>query len=153
MFWHEIPFSRSHSKGRYFYLLYCFMVNIWRTTVSIIAVYWTVHHVDLVYASTASTALSCWVALFCRQKCQSWTDAHNERGWKYCKQKFSLFVLFACLSVVVRPDREYFSHIESHHCWWRAAEPRPILGTYSLWGRDLYRATPAMTRGLGFVDE
>ena len=28
---------------------------------------------------------------------------------------------------------------------------RPLLGSYGLWaGRDLYRATPALTRGLGF---
>jgi hypothetical protein len=38
-----------------------------------------------------------------------------------------------------------------HHCRWRAAKFRPILGAQGLWaGRDLYRATPAMTRCLGF---
>jgi hypothetical protein len=34
-----------------------------------------------------------------------------------------------------------------HHCRWRAAKFMPILGTQGLWaGRDLYRATPAVTR-------
>jgi hypothetical protein len=38
-----------------------------------------------------------------------------------------------------------------HHCRWRAAKFRPKLGTQGLWaGRDLYRATPAVTRDLGF---
>jgi hypothetical protein len=38
-----------------------------------------------------------------------------------------------------------------HHYRWRAAKFRPVLGAQGLWaGSDLYRATPAMTRGLGF---
>jgi hypothetical protein len=38
-----------------------------------------------------------------------------------------------------------------HHCRWRAAKFRPMLSTQGLWaGRDLYRATPAVTRDLGF---
>jgi hypothetical protein len=38
-----------------------------------------------------------------------------------------------------------------HHCRWRAVKFRLMLGTQGLWaGRDLYRATPAVTRGLGF---
>jgi hypothetical protein len=38
-----------------------------------------------------------------------------------------------------------------HHCWWRAAKFRPMLGAQGLWaGRDLYRATPVVTRDLGF---
>jgi hypothetical protein len=38
-----------------------------------------------------------------------------------------------------------------HHYQWRAAKFRPMLGAQGLWaGRDLYRATPAGTRGLGF---
>jgi hypothetical protein len=38
-----------------------------------------------------------------------------------------------------------------HHCRWRAAEFRPMLGVQGLWaGRDLYRARPAVTRDLGF---
>jgi hypothetical protein len=37
------------------------------------------------------------------------------------------------------------------HCRWRAAKFRPMLGAQGLWaGRDLYRATPAVTRDLGF---
>jgi hypothetical protein len=38
-----------------------------------------------------------------------------------------------------------------HHYWWRAAKFRPMLGAQGLWaGRDLYRATPTVTRDLGF---
>jgi hypothetical protein len=38
-----------------------------------------------------------------------------------------------------------------HHCRWRAAKFRPMLGALGLWAeRDLYRATPSVTRNLGF---
>jgi hypothetical protein len=38
-----------------------------------------------------------------------------------------------------------------HHYQWRAAKFRPILGAQGHWtGKGLYRATPAVTRGLGF---
>jgi hypothetical protein len=38
-----------------------------------------------------------------------------------------------------------------HHCRWRAAKFRPMLGAQGLWaGRDRFRATPAVTRGLSF---
>jgi hypothetical protein len=37
------------------------------------------------------------------------------------------------------------------HCRWRAAKFIPMLGAQGLWaGRDLYRATPAVTRDLSF---
>jgi hypothetical protein len=38
-----------------------------------------------------------------------------------------------------------------HRYRWRAAKFRPMLGAQGLWaGRHLYRATPSVTRGLGF---
>jgi hypothetical protein len=38
-----------------------------------------------------------------------------------------------------------------HHCRRRASKFRPMLGAQGLWaGRDLYCATPAVTRDLGF---
>jgi hypothetical protein len=38
-----------------------------------------------------------------------------------------------------------------HHCRWRAAKFKPMLGAQGPWaGRDLYRATLAVTRGPGF---
>jgi hypothetical protein len=38
-----------------------------------------------------------------------------------------------------------------HHCQGRATKFRPMLGAQGLWaGRDLYRATPAVTRDLCF---
>jgi hypothetical protein len=40
-----------------------------------------------------------------------------------------------------------------HHCRWRAAKFRPMLGAQGLWaGRDLHRATLAVTRDLSFSD-
>jgi hypothetical protein len=47
---------------------------------------------------------------------------------------------------------KHFSLIwRRHHYRWRAAKFRPMLSAQGLWaGRDLYRATPAVTRGLGF---
>jgi hypothetical protein len=38
-----------------------------------------------------------------------------------------------------------------HRCRWRAAKFRPMLCAKGLWGgRDLFRATPAVTQGLSF---
>jgi hypothetical protein len=38
-----------------------------------------------------------------------------------------------------------------HHCRWRTAKFRPMLGAQGLWeGRNLYRATPTVTIELGF---
>jgi hypothetical protein len=38
-----------------------------------------------------------------------------------------------------------------HHCQWRAAKFRPMLGAHGLWaGSDLYRATHAVTWDLSF---
>jgi hypothetical protein len=38
-----------------------------------------------------------------------------------------------------------------HHYRWRATKFRLMLGAWGFWaGRDLYRATPALTRALGF---
>jgi hypothetical protein len=55
------------------------------------------------------------------------------------------------LFTVLRPIPEYFTYVETSAYRRRAAKFRPMLGTQGLWaGRDLYRATPAVTRGLGF---
>jgi hypothetical protein len=55
------------------------------------------------------------------------------------------------LFTVLRPAQEYYITWRRHHCRWRAAKFRPMLGAQGLWaGRDLYRATPAVTRGLSF---
>jgi hypothetical protein len=44
-----------------------------------------------------------------------------------------------------------FSLWRRHHCRWRVAKYRSMLGSHGLWvRRDLYRATPAVTRGLVF---
>jgi hypothetical protein len=49
------------------------------------------------------------------------------------------------------PLRIFHLHKRRHHCRWRAAKFRPMLGTQGLWaGKDLYRTTPTGTRDLGF---
>jgi hypothetical protein len=41
--------------------------------------------------------------------------------------------------------------LRRHHCWWRDAKLRRMLGTQGNWaGRNLYRCTPAVTRVLNF---
>jgi hypothetical protein len=56
------------------------------------------------------------------------------------------------LFIVLRPAYKSISLIwRRHHYRWRAAKFRPMVGAQGLWaGRDLYRATLAVTRGLGF---
>jgi hypothetical protein len=40
-----------------------------------------------------------------------------------------------------------------YYCRWRAAKFRPMLSALGLWaGRNLYRATPSVTRDLGLSD-
>jgi hypothetical protein len=52
------------------------------------------------------------------------------------------------LFTVLRPVQEYFNYMDwIHHCQWRAAKFRPMLGAQWLWAeKDLYCATPAVTR-------
>jgi hypothetical protein len=49
------------------------------------------------------------------------------------------------------PLQNFSLILRRHHCRWRAAKFKPMLGAQGLWAwRDLYRVTPAVTRGLGF---
>jgi hypothetical protein len=58
--------------------------------------------------------------------------------------------LIDCLRFYI-PLKNFSLIWRRHHCRWRAAKFRPILGAQGLWaGRDLYRATPAVIRDLGF---
>jgi hypothetical protein len=53
---------------------------------------------------------------------------------------------------VLRPAQEYFTHMETSPLPVKGCKFRPMLGSQGLWaGRDLYRATPAVTRDLGFT--
>jgi hypothetical protein len=55
--------------------------------------------------------------------------------------KFDFYVTLKNISLMWR----------RHHYRWRAAKFRSMLGAQGLWvRRDLYRATPAVTRDLGF---
>jgi hypothetical protein len=64
-------------------------------------------------------------------------------------QNFSL--IWIDYFTVLRPAQEFFTLWIRHHCLWMAAKFRPMLGAQGLWvGRDLYRATSAVTRDLCF---
>jgi hypothetical protein len=65
------------------------------------------------------------------------------------KQVYTLKIFFYLLFYV--PLKNISLIWRRHHYWWRAAKFRPMLDAQGLWaGRDLYRARPAVTRGLGF---
>ena len=88
--------------------------------------------------------------------------------WKYLKRIFSLSTCiwnnFFTIQWNIRSEDWLIDYLvfyvplknisliwRRHHCRWRAAKFRPMLGAQGLWaGRDLYRATPAVTRDLGF---
>jgi hypothetical protein len=62
----------------------------------------------------------------------------------------SLYWLIDCLRFYV-PLKNISLIWGRHHCRWRAAKFRPMLSAQGLWARrDLYHATPAVTRDLGF---
>jgi hypothetical protein len=55
------------------------------------------------------------------------------------------------LFIVLRPAQEYFTYMETSLLPVKGCKFRPMLGAQGHWaGRDLYRATPAVTRDLGF---
>ena len=72
-------------------------------------------------------------------------------NWSHAGYNHAYEIDRLLFNIVLRPT-ENISLIWRHHlCRWRAAKFRPMLGTRGLWaGRDLCRATPAVTRGLGF---
>jgi hypothetical protein len=60
------------------------------------------------------------------------------------------YYLIDWLLTVLRSAQEFSPIWRRYHCRWRAAKSRSMLGAQGLWaGRDLYRATPAVTRDLG----
>ena len=72
-------------------------------------------------------------------------------NWSHAGYNHAYEIDRLLFNIVLRPT-ENISLIWRHHlCRWRAAKFRPILGTRGLWaGRDLCRATPAVTWDLGF---
>jgi hypothetical protein len=58
---------------------------------------------------------------------------------------------FDWLFTILRSTQDFSLIWRRHNCRWKAAKFRPMLGAQGLWaGRDLYRATPTVTRGLSF---
>jgi hypothetical protein len=65
--------------------------------------------------------------------------------WEHLRTKNGKIVQFYV------PLKNFSLTWRRHHCRWRAAKFRPMLGTQGLWaGGDLYRSTPAVTWDLGF---
>ena len=57
--------------------------------------------------------------------------------------------LFVCLFGVLRPTREFFSHLETSPFPVKSCKFWPLLDPYGHWAmRVLYRATPSVTRGI-----
>jgi hypothetical protein len=55
------------------------------------------------------------------------------------------------LFTVLRPAQVFTLIWRRHNCRWRTAKFRLMFGAQGLWaGRDLYRATPTVTRDFGF---
>ena len=74
-------------------------------------------------------------------------DQMSEREKRVMRRRWLIDWLFT----VLRPTREYFTHMETSPLPVKGWKYRPVLDTLGLWAvRDLYRATPAVTRGLGF---
>jgi hypothetical protein len=67
------------------------------------------------------------------------------------KFKLCLFIRLVDCQQFYVPLKNFSLIWRCHHYQWRASKFRPMLETQSLWvGRDLYRATPSVTRVLGF---
>ena len=77
-------------------------------------------------------------------------DAHHTFIDNYQSNLIRYYNDYDCLLFYI-PLKNISLIWRRHHYRWRAAKFRPMLVTQGLWaGRDLYRATPAVIRGLGF---
>jgi hypothetical protein len=86
--------------------------------------------------------------------CLSWETNSDVKGLLLI-QPFQSTYSTTCRAI--HPENKYVTVLlnkviwRHHHYRWRASKFRPMLGAQGLWsGRDLYRATPDVTRGLGF---
>jgi hypothetical protein len=62
-----------------------------------------------------------------------------------------IYMCLYWLIVVLRPLKNFSLIWRRHHYRWRTAKFSPMLGAQGRWAeRDLYRTTPAVTKGLGF---
>jgi hypothetical protein len=70
-----------------------------------------------------------------------WSPSHVTWNYMLDHKKVGFYVPLKNISLIWR----------RHNCRWRAAKFRPMLGAQGLLAeRDLYRATPTVTRDLGF---
>jgi hypothetical protein len=60
-------------------------------------------------------------------------------------------IMIDWLFMFLRSAQEFFTYMETSSMPAKGSEYRPMIGAQGLWARrDLCRATPAVTRGLGF---
>jgi hypothetical protein len=77
----------------------------------------------------------------------------NCKPWKFTHMELKTFTILYLIDYLLFyvPLKNLSLIWRRHHYRRRAAKFRPMLSAQGLWaGRDLYRATPAVTRGLGF---
>jgi hypothetical protein len=92
--------------------------------------------------------------IFSHLVCQIWCHLLSSRGGvPFWVPDWDLLDHIATIDVgwLYVPLKNFSLIWRRHHCRWKAAKFRPMLGRSGLWaGRDLYRSTPAVTRDLGF---
>jgi hypothetical protein len=76
------------------------------------------------------------------------------RGWLCVSEYIVVCILLVTLTdylLFYVPLKNFSLIRRRHHYRWRAAKFRPMLSAQGLWaGKDLYRATPAVTQDLSF---
>jgi hypothetical protein len=91
-----------------------------------------------------------WISFTKDDLCQLWLQLAQRFCRRSRKCKSQIDWLIDCLRFYV-PLKNFSLVWRRHHCRLRAAKFRPMLGAQGLWaGRNLYRATPTVTRDLGF---
>jgi hypothetical protein len=92
-------------------------------------------------AANNSFVCSLWLRLFVWRSMSYPMDTPKRKSELWLIDYLRFYVPLKNISLIWR----------RHHCRWRAAKFRPMIGAQGLWaGRDLYRATPTVTRDLGF---
>jgi hypothetical protein len=78
--------------------------------------------------------------------------SNSQNKLSYWINKYYFDWLIDQLFTVLRPSQEFFTHMDMSPLSVKAAQFRTMIGAQSFWaGWDLYRATRAVTRVLGFT--
>ena len=86
-----------------------------------------------------------------KMECTALDVAESKTIWDWTSYLDWVWQVLAADCILLNDPVEYIAFIWRHHLQWRLQYFGILLWAYSLSaGRDLYRATPAVTRGLGF---